>query len=53
MAHDKSHNLMGYAELMTGVLAILLVMKEKIPFAVLLFALMFLAMGIQHVQSKR
>jgi hypothetical protein len=53
MAHDKSHNLMGYAELLTGVLGILLVMKQNIPFAVIMYALMFLAMGIQHVQSKR
>jgi hypothetical protein len=53
MAHDKSHNLMGYAELLTGVLGILLLANDKIPFAVIVYALMFLAMGIQHVQSKR
>ncbi len=53
MAHDKTHNLMGYAQLLTGVLGILLVMKQNIPFAVILYALMFLTMGIQHVQSKQ
>lgn len=52
----KEHTLMGWAQLGGGILAFLLVLFMQgvdLKWPVLLFALIFIAMGYQHIASKR
>jgi len=50
----QEHTLMGWAQLVGGIAGLLLfMMSYDLKYPVLIYALVFLAMGYQHVASKR
>ena len=50
----SGHRLMGWAQMLAGILALLLILKDaNVIYPVIIFALVFIAMGLEHVQNKR
>ena len=50
----KEHTLMGWAQLVGGILGLLVfMMGYDIKYPIIIYALIFIAMGYQHVASKR
>ena len=50
----KEHTLMGWAQLGGGILGLLFfLLSYDLKYPVLIYALVFIAMGYQHIASKR